>query len=107
MEILDNTKGKIVRELFRYIIKRVRYMTDQYVDQVVHKDKMELVGEMVNTIIHDFKSPFNSIQLSSSMLKEMYPDEETQEWCDLIQAQITRMLGMAEEVLELHGDALY
>lgn len=100
MEILDNTKGKIVLELFRHIIKHLRMTTDQYVNQVVHKEKMELVGEMVNTIIHDFKSPFNSINLSSSMLAEMHPDAETKEWCDLIQAQITRMLGMAEEVLE-------
>jgi len=100
MEILDNTKGKVVLGLFRHIIKHLRMTTDQYVNQVVHKEKIELVGEMVNTIIHDFKSPFNSIQLSSSMLSEMHPDAETTEWCDLIQAQITRMLGMAEEVLE-------
>ncbi len=100
MEILQTSKGEVVLAVFRHIIYHIRMTTSQYVNQIVHKEKMVLVGEMVNTIIHDFKSPFNGIQLSSSMLKEMHPDEETQEWCDLIQAQITRMLGMAEEVLE-------
>ena len=100
MEILHNTKGSVVLKLFLHIIQQLRITTSQYVKQMVHKEKMVLVGEMVNTIVHDFKSPFNGIQLSSSVLKELHPDTETQEWCDLIQAQITRMLAMAEELLE-------
>lgn len=100
MEILHNTKGSVVLKLFLHIIQQLRITTSQYVKQMVHKEKMELVGEMVNTIVHDFKSPFNGIQLSSAVLKELHPDRETQEWCDLIQAQITRMLAMAEELLE-------
>ncbi len=100
MEILSNTQGKVIMNLFSYIINHLRVTTNQYVHQLVHKEKMELVGEMVNTILHDFRSPFTGIQLSSTMLKEMHPDEETEEWCDLIAMQIQRMLGMAEEVLE-------
>ncbi len=100
MEILSNAKGKVILNLFSYIIHHLRVTTNQYVNQLVRKEKMELVGEMVNTILHDFRSPFTGIQLSSAMLKEMHPDEETQEWCDLISMQIQRMLGMAEEVLE-------
>lgn len=100
LEILHNTKGSVVIHLFRYITKRLRTTTEQYVNQVSYKEKMVLLGEMVNTIIHDFKSPFNGMQLASEMVKELHPDEETQEWCDLIQAQGKRMFGMAEEVLE-------
>ncbi|NET15684.1 MAG: HAMP domain-containing histidine kinase, partial [Okeania sp. SIO1H6] len=70
-----------------------------YVNQLAYKEKMTLIGEMVNTIIHDFRSPFTGIQLSSSMLKELHPDQESQEWCDLISMQVQRMLNMAEEVL--------
>ncbi len=100
MAILDKASGKVVIGLFRHIIRHLRYTTDRYVDQVVRKEKMTLVGEMVNTIVHDFRSPFTGIQLSSSMLRELYPeDEEVQEWCDLIQTQVNRMLGMADEIL--------
>ena len=107
MEILDSVNGKVVLDLFRHIVQHLRFTTDRYVNLVVYKEKMSLVGEMVNTIIHDFRSPFTGIQLSSAMVKEMYPeDEELQEWCDLIQAQIARMLGMADEVLAFaKGDA--
>lgn len=100
MEILSNTEGKVILNLFSYIIQHLRVTTRQYANHLARKEKMELVGEMVNTILHDFRSPFTGIQLSSTMLKELHPDEETEEWCDLISMQIQRMLGMAEEVLE-------
>ncbi|MDY6802215.1 MAG: ATP-binding protein [Cyanobacteriota bacterium] len=100
MEILENTKGSVILNLFRYIISHLRFTTDQYVKELVHKNKMVLVGEMVNSIIHDFKSPFTGIQLSSEMIEDLHEDEETQEWCDLIQVQVRRMLNMAEELLE-------
>ena len=107
IETLQFTKGSSVMQMFSFIVKNLRDTTDQYVSQFVHKQKMVLVGEMVSTIIHDFKSPFTGIKLSSEMLKEMHPDEETQEWCELIQLQVQRMLGMAEEVLEFsRGNAV-
>lgn len=100
MEILLATNGGVVLQIFRSIIQRLRETTDHYVEQIVYQEKKILVGEMVNTIIHDFKSPFTGIQLASSVLKEMHPDEDTQEWCELIQAQIARMLSMADELLD-------
>lgn len=100
MEILQNVKGSVVLNLFGYITQHLRVTTEQYVNQIVQKEKMALVGEMVNTIMHDFKGPFTGIQLASSMLRDLHPDEETAEWCDLIQMQSQRMLAMADEVLE-------
>ncbi|WP_341734367.1 ATP-binding protein [Microcoleus sp. EPA2] len=100
IDTLHFSKGTSVLQIFSFIVQNLRDTTDQYVNQFVHKQKMVLVGEMVSTIIHDFKSPFTGIKLSSEMLKEIHQDEETQEWCDLIQLQVQRMLGMAEEVLE-------
>ncbi|MCT7950387.1 ATP-binding protein [Ancylothrix sp. C2] len=100
MEILHQTNGGVVLNIFRHIIQRLRGTTEQLVSQVVYKEKMVLIGEMINTLIHDFKSPFTSIQLASEMLKEQHLDADTQEWCELIQAQITQMLSMADEVLE-------
>ncbi|NEO83487.1 MAG: cyclic nucleotide-binding domain-containing protein [Spirulina sp. SIO3F2] len=101
MELLNNAKGESVLQLFHFIVQRLRITTDEYVKQVAHKQKMVLLGEMMNTIIHDFKSPLSSIHLSGSMLREMYADDEdTMEWCELIQEQATRMTAMAEELLD-------
>ena len=107
LEILDRTKGTIVINLFGYMIQRLRESTDDYLKQVVYKEKMVLVGEMLNTVIHDFKSPLSAIHLASGMVKEQHSDEETTEWCDLIQAQAQHMSAMAEEFLEFaRGNAV-
>lgn len=107
MEILDQTKGSVAIKLFSYMIQRLRESTEEYVQQIVHKEKMVLLGEMLNTVIHDFKSPLSGINLASGMVKEQHPDEETVEWCDLIQAQAQRMSAMAEECLEfVKGNAV-
>lgn len=100
MKILDRTPGTKAIKLFSYMIQRLRDSTEEYVKQVVHKEKMVLLGEMLNTVIHDFKSPLSGINLASGMVKELHPDEETAEWCDLIKAQAQRMSAMAEEFLD-------
>ncbi len=107
MEILDSTRGSVAIKLFSYMIQRLRESTEDYVKQIVHKEKMVLLGEMLNTVIHDFKSPLSGINLASGMIKELHPDEETVEWCDLIQAQAQRMSAMVEEFLEfVRGNAV-
>jgi len=107
MTVLEQTKGTIVTQLCGYMMQRLRSNTEEYVKQLVHKEKMTLLGEMLNTVIHDFKSPLSSINLASSMLKEQHPDEDTAEWCDLIRAQTKRMVAMAEDFLEFsRGNAV-
>lgn len=107
LEILARTEGTVVLKLFSYMMQRLRESTDDYVRQVVHKEKMVLVGEMLNTVIHDFKGPLSGINLASGMIKEQHPDEETVEWCDLIKAQTHRMSVMTEEFLEfVRGNAI-
>lgn len=100
MQILEKTKGSVAIKLFSYMIQRLRESTDEHVKQIVHKEKMVLIGEMLNTVIHDFKSPLSSIHLASGMIEELHPDAETVEWCSLIKAQAQRMSAMAEEFLE-------
>jgi signal transduction histidine kinase len=107
MEVLDRAKGTVITKFCGYMVQRLRDTTEEYIRQQLHKEKMVLMGEMLNTIIHDFKSPLSSINLASSMLKEQHPDEETEEWCDLIQAQTQRMSAMAEDFLEFaRGNAV-
>ena len=100
IEILGKTKITVVLNFFSYIIERLRNTTAEYAKELVYKDRMVLLGEMVNTIIHDLKSPLSAINLASSLVKEIHPDLETVEWCDIIKAQAQQMLSMAQELLE-------
>jgi signal transduction histidine kinase len=100
MEILDNTESSVILKLFHYIIQRLRITTEEYVKQLAYKDKMVLVGEMVNSIMHDFKSPLSGINLASEMIKQFHHDPETIEWCNLMNIQTQRMTLMASDLLD-------
>lgn len=107
MTVLEQTQGTVVTKLCSYMIQRLRSNTEEYVHQLIHKEKMVLYGEMLNTVIHDFRSPLSSINLASSTIKEQHPDVDTVEWCELIAAQTQRMTAMAEEFLEFaRGNAV-
>lgn len=82
-----------------HIIRKVRDTNEMYIKEHVRKERMTLVGEMANTIIHDLRNPFTVIQLCTEMLRgEVSP--AAREKCDLIQAQLGRAQNMIEEILE-------
>ena len=82
------------------VITQLRSTTDRFVTDVVKKEKLALVGEMANTIIHDIRGPFTSVQLGTDLISEKYDDPETREICEMMRGQIGRVKSMAEELLE-------
>jgi signal transduction histidine kinase len=67
---------------------------------MLHQEKMVLVGNMVNSIIHDFKNPFTLISLGAQVLMQRHPDERTRSVCTNMIRQIERMTEMAQEISE-------
>ncbi len=97
---LNEAPGKSAMDFMQTLLGHLRQTNQRYMNDVVKKEKMSLVGEMANTIIHDIRGPFQSIQLASELLLSSHDDEETKDICNMIAAQITRVSVMAEELLE-------
>jgi len=89
-----------VQGLLQSILVHLDGTTRQFVDDRVHQEKMALVGNMTNTIIHDFKNPFCLISLSSQLLRQRHRDEESQKLCQNIEKQVDRMVSMVTELAE-------
>lgn len=89
-----------VDALLQSLIRHLHETTRQYVGDMLHKEKMAVVGSMVNTIIHDFKNPFCLISLSAQILRQKVPDPETAQLCNNIEDQVERMVDMARELAE-------
>lgn len=99
IDFIKNTPGPI-EKILGSIVRHLHHTTKHYVDDMLQKEKMTVVGNMVNTIIHDFKNPFTLISLSAEMLRSMHPDERTKKLCNNIDAQVKRMVAMANEISE-------
>ena len=89
-----------VQGLLQSIISHLQGTTKKFVDDRIHQEKMALVGNMTNTIIHDFKNPFCLISLSSQLLRQRHADAETLKLCQNIEKQVDRMVSMVTELAE-------
>lgn len=89
-----------VDTLLQSIIKHLHETTRHYVDDILHREKMAVVGAMVNSIIHDFKNPFCLISMSAQILRHRSSSPDVERLCDNIENQVERMVEMARELSE-------
>ncbi len=100
LQLLSQSSWHTVLRLFSHVSEDLRATNARYVGEVVRKEKITLIGEMANTMIHDFRGPFATIKLATELLAKRHGDPKTQDLCAMILRQVTRLGGMVEEVLE-------
>ncbi len=98
-DFIRRTPGP-VDHLLQSVVSHLNHTTRHYVDDMLQQEKMALVGNMVSSIIHDFKNPFTLISLGAQMISTLHPDAKTQKLCANMGKQIQRMVDMANEVSE-------
>lgn len=99
VQFIKGTPGPI-DHILQSIINHLHATTRHYITDVLRQEKMAMVGNMVNTIIHDFKNPFCLISLGAQLIRVAHRDEKTLKLCKNIEDQVQRMVAMAEELGE-------
>lgn len=99
MEALEHEPSSVCLQFVHRISQYLRTTNLRFIEQVVHKARMQLVGEMASSTIHDFKNPMTGIQLAVEMIGQRTDDPVIVRYCELIRGQLRRMLAMAEELL--------
>jgi signal transduction histidine kinase len=89
-----------VKKVLESVIAHLKSTTSHYMEDVMRKEKLSLVGTMVSSILHDFKNPFSIISLGSYILQQKYGKEDPKaaKICANIEAQIRRMVDMANDL---------
>ena len=100
LSVLRNTSGKTVIDVLNRTIQNLRVTDERYVAEVVRKEKMTLVGEMANTIIHDLRNPCHGVLVACAVLHKLHSDEKTLRCCKIVREQVDRIISMVEEILE-------
>jgi len=100
LEALDHEPVTLTLRLFRNLLNHLRRTNDLFVQEVVRKEKLSLVGEMASALMHDIRNPIAGIRLSADLVNMNHSDEETVRCCDGIRLQCDRLVGMAAELLE-------
>jgi signal transduction histidine kinase len=100
LDVLSRCPWETTMGLFMQVIDNLRATDARFVRELIRKEKITLIGEMANSILHDFRSPVTSIQLALGTITKHSSDETTRLACETIERQLRRMGAMVEEVLE-------
>ncbi len=99
LDFIRNTPGP-VDLILQSIVGHLHHTTRHYIEDMLKTEKMAVVGNMMNTIIHDFKNPFTLISLGAQVLMQTHQDEKTKRICTNIEEQVRRMVDMANEIAD-------
>jgi len=106
LEVLVTEPVALTLHLFQNVLTILRQTNDLYVEEVVRKKKLSLIGEMASSLMHDLRNPVSAIQLAADLITMDHSDEEAVRCCEAIRLQCDRVMAMAEELLEFsRGEA--
>jgi signal transduction histidine kinase len=100
LDILGTEPGTVALKIFQRILPLLRRSNDMLVDEIVHKEKLSLVGEMASSLMHDLRTPVTSIRLTADLIGTANPSGKIPRWCDGIRLQCDRLVGMAADLME-------
>jgi len=100
MEVLGQCPWETTMGLFVRVIANLRETNSRFVQEVIRKERITLIGEMANSFLHDFRSPVTSVQLALGAITKRSDDEATRQACETISRQLRRMSSMVEDVLQ-------
>ena len=98
--VLEKEPGSTVMSFLNRTVGYLRDANDRYAEEVLRKGKMQLVGEMARSIIHDFRNPLGTIDLAAGLIGETHQDPPTANAARSIRRQIARMAGMLQDLLD-------
>jgi signal transduction histidine kinase len=101
METLAKESVLVTIHLFQRVLTYFRRTNDLFVREVIHKEKLALVGEMAASLMHDLRNPLSGIRLASDLMKMLHQDTDTVRACDGIATQCDRIAAMATDLLEV------
>jgi signal transduction histidine kinase len=90
----------VTLNLFQNVLALLRRTNTLYVEEIVHKEKMMLIGEMAGSLMHDLRNPVQVILSSLELIKINHDDAETKDCCRKMEMQCDRLVSMAAELLE-------
>jgi signal transduction histidine kinase len=99
LEFIKSLQGPI-GHLFSNLVSHLKLTTYKYISDIIEQEKMVLIGNMMNTLVHDFKNPFTVIRWSAQVISERHQDPDTKQLCDTIGKQIAHVFQMVSEINE-------
>jgi signal transduction histidine kinase len=99
-DVLDTEPVTLTLHLFQNVLIHLRKTNDLFIQEVVRKEKLSLVGEMAGSLMHDLRTPVQIILSAVEVIRMKHSDGEIMDCCEKMELQCDRLAGIAGELLE-------
>lgn len=101
IEVHSGDEMEALAENFNFMMDQIK----QHHEERLRSEKLAAVGFMVNTIVHDCRTPITVIKGFASVMQEFQISAEQQREClDFINFEVGRMERMLDEILQYATD---
>ena len=100
LEVLLLEPASVSLHLFQQLLIYLRHTNNLFVGEMLHKEKLSIVGEMASSLMHDLRNPLTGIRLTADLMSVKDPkNPETARCCDGIRFQCDRVMAMTRDLL--------
>lgn len=97
IEVRSGDELEALAENFNYMMAQIK----QHQEERIRAEKLAAVGYMVNTVVHNCRTPIAVIKGFASILQEFQNSPaQQQEYLNFIQSEVDRMERMLDEILQ-------
>lgn len=98
--ILALAPGHAHMNFLRSVVARLRSVNSQFVSELMRNERINTLGTMANSIIHDLKSPITVIRSCCELLASRFQEPTVVDLCRLMNKSVDGMLDMIQELLD-------
>lgn len=95
----------LTRNLLEGAHRQLRAIDERYVQEVIQRERLGLVGRMAASIVHDLKGPLGTIRLSAELIGENPASLETAKRTQRIVREVDRLTTMVQDLLDYSRSA--
>jgi signal transduction histidine kinase len=101
MEVLLKEPAAVTLNIFQQMLTYLRHTNRLFVGEMLHKEKLSVVGEMASSLMHDLRNPLTGIRLAADLMSVRdVGNTQTTHCCDGIRFQCDRIVAMTRDLLQ-------
>jgi signal transduction histidine kinase len=98
--ILELAPSRLHMNFLRSVSERLRSVNSHFISELMHTERLNLVGAISNSIIHDLKNPICIIRCCTDLIARESQDPRLHELTSMADKAVDGMLAMTQELLD-------
>jgi signal transduction histidine kinase len=98
--LLEVAPSRLHMNFLRSVTERLRSVNSHFINEVMRRERLELVGSLASSIIQDLKNPICIVRCCSDLIASETNDPHLRELTSMLDGAVDGMLATAQELLD-------